>query len=181
MYSIIQQSWVSHEKPKGADYLDNEKLKQWMDIAGNMDGSDFWRNIFDREFAEQFIDEPKESKNPASNGPGQTAQQENKPQPFPLIDIIEGKQEVIVLIDLPGIRKKDIELRVSGDSLVIKGNASHLHSGMEMTHSERFYGSFQRQITLPDTINAKDLRAKFWNGILFVSYRRETDNNSSND
>lgn len=152
-----------------------------MDIAVNMNGGDFWRNIFDREFAEQFINEQQEKEQPASKGSGQKAQEEKKPRPFPLIDIIEGKQEVIVLIDLPGIRKKDIELGVTGDTLVIKGNASHLHSGLEITHSERFYGNFQRAVTLPDMVNANDLRAKFWNGILFVSYSRETGNKSSKE
>ncbi|XJZ25799.1 Hsp20/alpha crystallin family protein [Bacillota bacterium Lsc_1132] len=75
-----------------------------------------------------------------------------------------------------GIKKEDIELGLNGNVLVIKGKAAALHSNLKLAHSERFYGNFQKQIKLPDTISARELSAKFWKGILFVSYRRHSEN-----
>ncbi|MDP4172207.1 MAG: Hsp20/alpha crystallin family protein, partial [Bacillota bacterium] len=38
-----------------------------------------------------------------------------------------------------------------------------------------FYGEFQRQIQLPDEVKSNEISARFWNGVLFVSYKRSTD------
>jgi HSP20 family protein len=166
--------------------MDMDKLKQWMDIAQNMHGGDFWNNIFDQEFAKQFINDQN---NPTYSGFENHAAQNEKAsrqeasfkkeqssRTFPLIDLIEGEQEVVVIIELPGIPKDKIELGSNGNILTIKGEAKPLLEGINSTYSERFYGEFQRQIKLPDSVNPKDLNAKFWNGILFVSYKRILEN-----
>jgi HSP20 family protein len=152
--------------------MDMDKLKQWMEVAQSMQGGDFWKNIFDQEFAKQFInDQPFKS---PFNGTEQQQKREETKQPrtFPLIDILEGEQEVMVLIEVPGVMKENLELGLVGNVLTIKGTAMPIHPHLKQTYSERFYGEFQRQITLPDTVNPSDLSARFWNGILFVSYQR---------
>ncbi|MEH7419535.1 Hsp20/alpha crystallin family protein [Neobacillus drentensis] len=149
--------------------MDIDKLKQWMDIAKNMHGGEFWNNIFDQEFAKQFMNEqPIMSSN---NNNGATGREE-KTRAFPIIDIFEGEQEVVVLIELPGVLKENLELGLNGNSLTIKGKVNPLHPQLTMSYSERFYGEFQRQITLPDTVSPQQLNAKFWNGLLIVSYQR---------
>lgn len=152
--------------------MDIEKLKQWMEIAQNMHGGDFWKNIFDQEFARQFLNEEPLQSTSSETGKttGQTAKTGSPA--FPLIEITEGEQEVMVTIELPGIKKENIELGLSGNILTVKGTSMPLHPGLKQTYSERFYGEFRRQITLPDTISSRDLTAKFWNGLLLVSYQR---------
>ncbi|MDQ0197738.1 Hsp20/alpha crystallin family protein [Neobacillus ginsengisoli] len=152
--------------------MDMEKLKQWMEIAQNMQGGDFWKNIFEQDFAKQFINDQQHFKTPFSGNEEKSFREEKNNRSFPMIDILEGEQEVLVLIELPGVKKENIELGLNGNTLTIKGTALPIHNHLKVTYSERFYGEFQRQIKLPDTINPKDLNAKFWNGILFVSYQR---------
>ena len=149
-----------------------DKLKHWMDIAQNMHGGDFWKNIFDQEFAKQFInDQPFGTSN---NGAGDQSNrpQEKNPRSFPIIDILEREEEVVILIELPGVIKENIELGLNGNILTVKGIVNPIQPQAKLVYSERFYGEFQRQITLSDTVSPNELTAKFWNGILFVSYQR---------
>jgi HSP20 family protein len=167
--------------------MDIDKLKQWMDIAQNMHGGDFWKNVLDQEFAKQFINdqnfnssfsgfENHSARSETASRQEQSSKNEQAARTFPLIDIIEGDLEVLVLIELPGIPKEKIELGLNGNVLSIKGVSMPLHQNLNPTYSERFYGEFQRQIKLPDTVSPNELSAKFWNGILFVSYKRSLEN-----
>ncbi|WP_040208669.1 Hsp20/alpha crystallin family protein [Neobacillus jeddahensis] len=152
--------------------MDMEKLKQWMDIAKNMQGGDFWNNIFDQDFAKQFMDDQQATQSFSSmkGQPRQTEKAEERS--FPIIDLLESEQEVIVLIEVPGVKKENLELGLIGNILTIKGTVVPIYPQFNITYSERFYGEFQRQITLPDSVNPQQLNAKFWNGLLFVSYQR---------
>ena len=148
-----------------------DKLKQWMDIAKNMHGGDFWNNIFDQDFAKQFMNEQQFTQS-SSNANGPSAREEKTTRTFPVIDILENENEVIVMIEVPGVMKENLELGLNGTILTVKGKALPIHPQLNLTYSERFYGEFQRQITLPDSVSPSQLNAKFWNGILFVSYQR---------
>jgi HSP20 family protein len=151
--------------------MDMDKLKQWMDIAQNMHGGEFWKNIFEQDFAKQFMND-QQVKSPFNGFEAQSNRAEKPLRSFPIIDLLEDNQEVMVMIELPGVLKENIELGLNGNVLSIKGTALPIHPNLKLTYSERFYGDFQRQIKLPDTINPNELTAKFWNGILFVSYKR---------
>ena len=153
--------------------MDMDKLKQWMEIAQNMHGGEFWKNIFEQDFAKQFMND-QQNNSPFHGYEEQSFRTEKKPaRSFPNIDLLEGDQEVMVMIELPGVLKENIELGLNGNVLTIQGTALPIHPNLKLTYSERFYGEFQRQIKLPDTVNPSELNAKFWNGILFVSYKRD--------
>lgn len=146
--------------------MDSEKLKEWLEITQKMEGGDFWRTIFDQEFAQEFMND-QQAKSPYKAG------FEQKPSElFPLIDMIVGEEEVLIHIDLPGVKKNDIELVTNGNILTIKGFAAVMHSRIKPTYAERFSGRFERQINLPDVIQSHQLRAKLVNGLLIVSYQR---------
>ncbi|WP_160721073.1 Hsp20/alpha crystallin family protein [Bacillus sp. USDA818B3_A] len=155
--------------------MDMEKLKQWMDIAKSMQGGDFWKNIFDQEFAKDFMNEQAE--NSSTMGGESERSEENKT--FPLVDILAGEQKVVVVIELPGVTKENIELGLNKNLLIIKGKADPIHPQLAMIHSERFYGHFERQVPLPDTISPGQLTANFWNGLLLVGYERTLEKGDS--
>lgn len=172
------QQWCSRalflKGRRGGGEMDMEKLKQWMEVAKNMHGGEFWSNIFDQEFAKQFMND-QQFKGPFTAHDGKSVRDEKKVRTFPIIDLLEGDHEVIVMIELPGVKKENIELGLNGNILTIKGTSLPLHPQLNISYSERFYGDFQRQITLPDTVSPNQINAKFWNGLLFVSYQRTVD------
>lgn len=151
--------------------MDIEKLKQWMEIAQNMQGGKFWNNIFDQDFARQFLDE-QQLKTSSTSKEKETNKKQPSTRLFPIIEILEGDSEVYIIIELPGVKREDIELGLAGDFLIVKGTSNPIYSELKTTYSERFTGQFQRQIKLPDKINPNQLCAKYWNGLLIVSYPR---------
>ena len=58
------------------------------------------------------------------------------PRPFaeltPKVDIVDRDDEVLVRAELPGLRKEDVEISVSGDTLTLSGNTGLLCSPMEI-------------------------------------------------
>jgi HSP20 family protein len=151
--------------------MDMEKLKQWLDLAKNMQGGDFWSNIFDQEFAKQFMNDQEFKMSPAVPEQ-QSAMEAQRHHTFPKYEILEGTDEVVIIIELPGITKEHIELGIVNNILTVKGKAVPLQPNLTSTYSERFAGDFHRQISLPDSVNPNEIGAKFWNGLLIVSYRR---------
>ncbi|WP_066370311.1 Hsp20/alpha crystallin family protein [Neobacillus fumarioli] len=153
--------------------MDMEKLKQWLELAKSMQGGDFWGNIFDEGVAKQFMNDPQFD-TPSQSTHNQPSREDSYSRTFPVIDILEGEEEVFVIIELPGVTKENMQLGLNGNVLSIKGKVLPIHPLIKPSYSERFYGDFQRQITLPDHVNPGDLNAKFWNGLLVVRYARST-------
>ena len=81
----------------------------------------------------------------------------------------EGK--FVVRTDLPGIDPKDIDIKVVGDVLTIKGSREEKRESKkaDFLRREIRYGSFERSISLPEGIKAEDLKASYHDGVLDLS------------
>jgi HSP20 family protein len=88
----------------------------------------------------------------------------------PAFDLIEGKDEIIVQVDIPGMDEKDLSVSLSGDNLIIKGERKEEKEEKDKHYhrKERRHGSFQRIVTLPVTVDAKKISAEYHNGVLKV-------------
>lgn len=88
----------------------------------------------------------------------------------PAIDLVEGDDEYLVLADLPGVRKDELELSVQGTLLTIKGEKKREegNKGKKVVRAETWTGSFSRTINLPDSVNADKVEALLRDGILRV-------------
>lgn len=78
----------------------------------------------------------------------------------------EGK--FIVRADLPGIDPKDVDIKVVGDVLTIKGEREDKQETRKADYFRREirYGAFERSIGLPEGIKAEDLKATYHDGVL---------------
>jgi len=74
-------------------------------------------------------------------------------------------------IVLPGVDPKDVEIQVQGNILSISGTRSNTSTNRESDyfHREISYGSFQRQIELPEGVDREKLTAEYRSGILEIS------------
>jgi HSP20 family protein len=88
----------------------------------------------------------------------------------PSCDVEETDNEVIVKMDVPGINEKEISLSLSGDNLIIKGERkSEKEDKKKHVHRmERFYGSFERVLPLPLTVDKEKINAEYQKGVLEV-------------
>jgi HSP20 family protein len=90
---------------------------------------------------------------------------------IPALDIFEKDSKFIVKAELPGMKEKDIQVSVVGDTLTIKGEKEAESEIDEENYYrlERSYGSFARSISIPSYINTERIEANFENGILEIS------------
>ena len=84
------------------------------------------------------------------------------------IDMIESKDEVMVVTAVPGVKPEDIDISIAGDTLTIKGETKMEEqiSKENLIRQERRYGAFTRSISLPTGLNADGAEAVFENGVL---------------
>jgi len=86
----------------------------------------------------------------------------------PAVDVIEKDGNLILMASLPGMTEKDIELKVEGQVLTIKGERKS-QEGYTYHQQESRCGTFSRSFSLPDSANLENIRADYKNGILSVS------------
>jgi len=88
----------------------------------------------------------------------------------PSVDLYEDKDKITVRAELPGMRKEDIEVSLDGNTLTISGERKQEeeHKEGEMYRSERYFGRFQRSITLPTPADADKIQASYKDGVLTI-------------
>jgi HSP20 family protein len=89
----------------------------------------------------------------------------------PAVEVSEDEKNYAVTAELPGLEEKDVEVTVSGDTLVIKGEKRQEkeEKGKSFYVSERSYGSFQRVFSLPEGIDRDKIAAQFAKGVLTIT------------
>src|SRR5579872_5534987 len=89
----------------------------------------------------------------------------------PAFDVYEDKDNVYVRAELPGMNKEDIDLSLHNGSLSISGErkSEEKFKEAEVYRAERFFGRFQRTVTLPTPVAVDKIKAQYKDGILSVS------------
>ena len=89
----------------------------------------------------------------------------------PTLDVKENEKEIVVKADLPGMDEKDINLTIHNGVLSLRGEKKSEHTSERENYHvmERSYGSFQRSIRLPDTIDEDKAEARFDKGVLTIT------------
>ena len=89
---------------------------------------------------------------------------------FPLVDIYEKADEIVIRAGVPGIEKDDIEITFLGNTVTIRGERRRDREVKDENYHylEHHYGSFSRSIALPTGLNAEDMKARYRNGILEI-------------
>jgi HSP20 family protein len=89
----------------------------------------------------------------------------------PSMDVKETDKEILVETELPGLGEKDISLTVQNGVLTIQGEKKLDYDEEKENYHvmERRYGSFQRSLRLPDTVDDTKIDARFDNGVLKVT------------
>jgi HSP20 family protein len=88
----------------------------------------------------------------------------------PAADLYEDKDQIIVKLELPGVRKEDVSISLTEDTLTIKGERK---SEKEETRENYYrlegnYGSFLRMIELPRPVKSDAVKAEYRDGILKI-------------
>lgn len=100
-------------------------------------------------------------------------------QPFaaPAIDIIDAEDHIEVRADLPGIPPENVNIEFKNGALVISASVEREETkeGETFTRRERYQGSYQRSLSVPDSLDVAKAEATFENGVLTLSIPRKPE------
>ncbi|WP_341808828.1 Hsp20/alpha crystallin family protein [Wolbachia endosymbiont (group E) of Neria commutata] len=92
---------------------------------------------------------------------------------LPACDFYETDKNYCLSMDLPGFSKESIDISMSGNNLIIKGEKKYENESSEEEkkyyHLERYYGSFYRSIELTPNAEQDKISADFSNGVLKIN------------
>lgn len=95
----------------------------------------------------------------------------------PAVDIYETDKAWTIHAELPGVRKEDIKIDLSGDMITISGESksSQEYAKDQARYQERREGVFSRSLSLPDNVDRDKIQAKYENGVLTVEMPKTKD------
>src|SRR5215469_1098003 len=95
----------------------------------------------------------------------------------PAIDMSEDEKAYKVSAELPGLDAEDVDVSISGNTLVLKGEKRQEKEEKEKNYyfSERAYGSFQRAFELPASVDRDKVSADFAKGVLTITLPKTPD------
>lgn len=88
----------------------------------------------------------------------------------PYTDIMEADNEVVLTAEIPGVKKEDIKINVTGDSIEISAETKKEEKKEKkgFVRRERSYGRYYLKYSLPATVNPDKAKASYKNGVLEV-------------
>ncbi len=90
-------------------------------------------------------------------------------------EVEETATEIVVRVEVPGMRKDDCQITIEGNTLHLSGEKNFEHEDHGSTYHvmERAYGAFRRSIPLPRNVNIDRAEARYDNGVLTVRLPKE--------
>ena len=92
------------------------------------------------------------------------------------IEVYETPNEFVVKVELPGVKKEDVEIAVRDNYLVIKAEKKEeVEEEKQHVHvKERVYGKFERVIPLPPDLDTDNAKASFKDGVLEIRFPKKS-------
>ncbi|KAI0753783.1 HSP20-like chaperone [Fomes fomentarius] len=129
---------------------------------------------FDRMFDDAFDRRTR-------GGPGEVQRRSDSNAPRvlrPRVDIHEDKDKNLLTatFELPGINKQDVSIDVRNNVLTVSGESKFESDRNESGYvvRERRFGHFSRSLPVPEGIKPEEIKASMENGVLTVTYPRQT-------
>ncbi len=96
---------------------------------------------------------------------------------MPELDVRENANSITIEAELPGVDEKDVSVTMANGVLTIKGEKKQEKEEKADNYylAERSYGSFQRSLQLPDSVDEAKVEAKFDKGVLKVTAAKKPE------
>src|SRR5437879_6259475 len=89
----------------------------------------------------------------------------------PPVDIFEDAEAIRIIAEVPGVKPEDVKISLEDNVLTLRGSKQQVaEERTERVHRyERTYGTFERSFTLPATVDASNINARYEHGVLTVT------------
>ncbi|MHB8886423.1 MAG: Hsp20/alpha crystallin family protein [Methylovirgula sp.] len=93
------------------------------------------------------------------------------------VDVVEKDKDFEIIAELPGFDEKNIEVKLSNGTLVIKGEKTEEKEEHDKDYhlSERRFGSFSRSFQIPPSVDTNRIDAHFSKGVLTVKMPKSAE------
>jgi HSP20 family protein len=87
----------------------------------------------------------------------------------PVVDAYEDENNIVLMVELPGLRREDIDIEVTSDAVTIKGERKFEASEQKnYVRVERPHGPFARTFAINVPINTGGVKASYRDGVLEI-------------
>jgi HSP20 family protein len=93
------------------------------------------------------------------------------------MDVTENDREYQVLAELPGVKKEEISITITGNEVAVSAEVKHekdVANGETMLRAERYYGKIQRAFALGQEVDEATAQAKYNDGVLELTLPKKT-------
>ncbi|HLY45203.1 MAG TPA: Hsp20/alpha crystallin family protein [Stellaceae bacterium] len=92
---------------------------------------------------------------------------------YPPLNVFRKGDDIVIITEVPGVRKEDLQVQVKGNTIRIAGRKSVQYGEQASVHRrERMAGSFDRAVSVPVEIDGDKVRAECRDGILALYLSR---------
>lgn len=124
-------------------------------------------------------DDSATAANPVATGaqPAATQDEWDESEDLPgqlAVDVYETKEKLVVKARTAGVRKNDLDVSFSDNTLSIRGTLSAENEGEAENYfvQEIYYGEFSRSIALPVPVKEEEIEASLKDGVLTISFAK---------
>ncbi|HEY3990850.1 MAG TPA: Hsp20/alpha crystallin family protein [Acidobacteriaceae bacterium] len=95
----------------------------------------------------------------------------------PPVDIYEDDQKLVLKLEVPGVNQEDMDIQVEGRTLTVRGERKFdREEKQENFHRvEHRYGTFARSFTLPNSVDAENVKATYDAGVLQLEFPKRAE------
>jgi HSP20 family protein len=87
--------------------------------------------------------------------------------PFPPINVFQQGDNVLAIVELPGVDKNDLQIEAKENTIRLSGKkVAKFPEGVSVHRRERVFGEFDRTLSLPIQIDPDGIKAEYHDGIL---------------
>ncbi len=150
-----------------------KKLQDLMNKNGEFFDTFFGKSPFNKNFFEKVIENGNivDEDEKAGENEGHMSQANvSNGRDIPM-DIIQSKNEILIVFEIPGITgKEDVNIKILGSSLIIDGEIKRDYtlSHHDKTKFGRRMGEFYKKVHLPAIVDTKRIRARYKKGLLEI-------------
>ena len=91
---------------------------------------------------------------------------------MPSVDISESKDEYLIKVEVPEVKREDIKIQVTNGMLSISGERRDEKKDKKNHRVERYYGTFSRSFSLPDDVTEENIVAEQKDGMLYLHLKK---------
>lgn len=95
----------------------------------------------------------------------------------PAVDIVDEKDKLKIEMEMPGMSEEDVKVSISNGMLVIKGEKTTSKKDKDKHYMSREikYGSYERRLNLPSTVDLDKAKATFKKGMLWIEFPKKIE------